>query len=146
MTHSRQGRVASCGSELSSHPIGPVPGARPMPSTRPDRMTLPEPCPGAQSTEGFAFLSAPVNAAGNEFTCPSHPSALTHRDEPLQCGSTAWRRERRTTVVDDDEITRNAFRAAGGDRAAATRFAADTRHQLHRFLAALSDPGVAEDL
>jgi RNA polymerase sigma-70 factor (ECF subfamily) len=49
-------------------------------------------------------------------------------------------------VVDDDEITRNAFRAAGGDRAAATRFAADTRHQLYRFLAALSDPGIAEDL
>jgi RNA polymerase sigma-70 factor (ECF subfamily) len=49
-------------------------------------------------------------------------------------------------VVDDDEITRNAFRAARGDRAAAARFVADTQHLLFRFLVCLSDSGVAEDL
>lgn len=48
--------------------------------------------------------------------------------------------------MDDDEITRNAFLAAQGDRAAAARFVADTRHQLYRFLAYRSDPGAAEDL
>jgi len=48
--------------------------------------------------------------------------------------------------VDDDEITRHAFAAARGDRAAAERFVAATQRQLHRLLAYLSDPGVAEDL
>jgi RNA polymerase sigma-70 factor (ECF subfamily) len=48
--------------------------------------------------------------------------------------------------VDDDEITRNALHAARGDRAAAARFVRATQHQLHRYLAYLSDPGVAEDL
>ncbi|MBN6035018.1 sigma-70 family RNA polymerase sigma factor [Amycolatopsis sp. 195334CR] len=48
--------------------------------------------------------------------------------------------------MDDDEITRQAFRAAGGDRRAAEQFVAATRHQLHRLLSYLSDPGSAEDL
>lgn len=49
-------------------------------------------------------------------------------------------------MVDDDEITRNAFRAAAGDRAAAARFVTDTRHLLYGFLSYRSDPGAAEDL
>lgn len=48
--------------------------------------------------------------------------------------------------MDDDEITRHAFGAAGGDRVAAEHFVAATRHQLHRLLSYLSDPGSAEDL
>lgn len=48
--------------------------------------------------------------------------------------------------MDDDEITRQAFRAAAGDRRAAEQFVAATRHQLHRLLSYLSDPGSAEDL
>ncbi|PXY21194.1 sigma-70 family RNA polymerase sigma factor [Prauserella muralis] len=46
----------------------------------------------------------------------------------------------------DDEITEHALRAADGDRAAAERFVAATRAQLHRLLTYLSDPRVAEDL
>ncbi|HKS44686.1 MAG TPA: sigma-70 family RNA polymerase sigma factor [Amycolatopsis sp.] len=48
--------------------------------------------------------------------------------------------------MDDEEITGYAFRAAHGDRAAAERFVAVTRHQLHRLLSYLSSPAVAEDL
>ncbi|GAB3566748.1 sigma-70 family RNA polymerase sigma factor [Amycolatopsis endophytica] len=48
--------------------------------------------------------------------------------------------------MDDEEITRHAFAAARGDRAAAERFVAATQRQLHRLLTYLSDPGVAEDL
>jgi RNA polymerase sigma-70 factor (ECF subfamily) len=48
--------------------------------------------------------------------------------------------------VDDDEITRDAFRAARGDQVAAERFVAATQRQLHRLLGYLSSPGVAEDL
>lgn len=48
--------------------------------------------------------------------------------------------------MDDDEITRDAFRAARGDRAAAERFVSATRRQLHRLLNHLSSPAVAEDL
>ncbi|TVT57607.1 sigma-70 family RNA polymerase sigma factor [Amycolatopsis rhizosphaerae] len=48
--------------------------------------------------------------------------------------------------MDDDEITRDAFRAARGDRMAAERFVAATRHQLHRLLGYLSSPALAEDL
>ncbi|MFC4000330.1 sigma factor-like helix-turn-helix DNA-binding protein [Prauserella oleivorans] len=46
----------------------------------------------------------------------------------------------------DDEITTCALLAADGDRAAAERFVAATRAQLHRLLAYLSDPRSAEDL
>ena len=48
--------------------------------------------------------------------------------------------------MDDDEITRHAFRAAEGDEAAAARFVAGTQRQLHRLLSYLSGPAVAEDL
>jgi RNA polymerase sigma-70 factor (ECF subfamily) len=48
--------------------------------------------------------------------------------------------------VDDEEITQDAFRAAGGDEAAAERFVAATQRQLHRLLSYLSSPGAAEDL
>ncbi|HJQ48514.1 MAG TPA: sigma-70 family RNA polymerase sigma factor [Amycolatopsis sp.] len=48
--------------------------------------------------------------------------------------------------MDDDEITRYAFRAAAGDEAAAERFVAGTQRQLHRLLSYLSRPAVAEDL
>ena len=48
--------------------------------------------------------------------------------------------------MDDDEITRFAFRAAKGDEAAAERFVAGTQRQLHRLLTYLSSPAVAEDL
>ncbi|HVV10962.1 sigma-70 family RNA polymerase sigma factor [Amycolatopsis sp.] len=48
--------------------------------------------------------------------------------------------------MDDDEITRNAFRAARGDEVSAERFVAATQRQLHRLLTYLSSPAVAEDL
>ncbi|HVW41371.1 MAG TPA: sigma-70 family RNA polymerase sigma factor [Amycolatopsis sp.] len=48
--------------------------------------------------------------------------------------------------MDDDEITRYAFRAADGDEAAAERFVSATQRQLHRLLSYLSSPAVAEDL
>lgn len=48
--------------------------------------------------------------------------------------------------MEDDEITRSAFGAARGDRAAAERFVEATRRQVHRLLTYLSSPGVAEDL
>lgn len=48
--------------------------------------------------------------------------------------------------MEDDEITRFAFRAAHGDHAAAERFVAATQRQLHRLLTYLSSHGVAEDL
>lgn len=48
--------------------------------------------------------------------------------------------------MDDDEITRYAFRAADGDEAAAERFVSGTQRQLHRLLTYLSSPAVAEDL
>ncbi|WP_328611538.1 sigma-70 family RNA polymerase sigma factor [Amycolatopsis sp. NBC_00345] len=48
--------------------------------------------------------------------------------------------------MDDDEITRDAFSAARGDVAAATRFVSGTQRQLHSLLRYLSAAGVAEDL
>jgi len=48
--------------------------------------------------------------------------------------------------VPDEDITRDAFRAARGDQAAAERFVVATQRQLHRLLSYLSSPGVAEDL
>ncbi|RZS44731.1 RNA polymerase sigma-70 factor (ECF subfamily) [Herbihabitans rhizosphaerae] len=48
--------------------------------------------------------------------------------------------------MDDDELTRLAFRAARGEAAAAEALVAATRGQLHRMLTYLADPRVAEDL
>lgn len=75
----------------------------------------------------------------NEFICPSQFGY----GRPLQF--VAYR-GKGTTAVDDEQITRDAFRAAEGDEAAATRFVSATQRQLHRLLSYLSTPGAAEDL